>query len=65
MVGGGAFRNRYCPVPRAENGALFKQYAELAKDKPHVTFVERLLQPGSVGWGRVGGGEKVADDNSR
>lgn len=34
----------YYPVPREENEALFKQYAELAKREPHVTFVGRLAQ---------------------
>lgn len=34
----------YYPVPREENEALFKRYAELAKHEPNVTFVGRLAQ---------------------
>lgn len=34
----------YYPVPREENEALFKRYAELAKREPNVTFVGRLAQ---------------------
>lgn len=34
----------YYPVPRAENEALFKQYAELAEKEAGVTFIGRLAQ---------------------
>jgi UDP-galactopyranose mutase len=34
----------YYPVPRAENEARFKQYEELAKNTPEVSFVGRLAQ---------------------
>lgn len=34
----------FYPVPRPENEQLYKQYAELAKGRPDVTFVGRLAQ---------------------
>lgn len=34
----------YYPVPRSENEALYKRYAELAGNEAHVTFVGRLAQ---------------------
>jgi UDP-galactopyranose mutase len=39
-----ALGDPYYPVPREENEALFKRYAELAKHEPNVTFVGRLAQ---------------------
>ena len=32
----------YYPIPRPENEALFKQYEQLARETPEVTFVGRL-----------------------
>jgi UDP-galactopyranose mutase len=32
----------YYPIPRTENAALYKRYAELAEQTPHVHFVGRL-----------------------
>ena len=34
----------YYPIPRAENEALFKRYAEMARKEESVTFVGRLAQ---------------------
>lgn len=34
----------YYPIPRPENEALYRRYAELARQTPHVTFVGRLAQ---------------------
>ncbi|PTT81667.1 UDP-galactopyranose mutase [Pelomonas sp. HMWF004] len=34
----------YYPIPRPENEALYRRYAELAERQTHVTFVGRLAQ---------------------
>lgn len=34
----------YYPIPRPDNEALFKKYAELAQAEPNTTFVGRLAQ---------------------